>query len=215
MSFILDALRKSDTERQQHQSAEFASVAIGRSSTAGPRWIWLVGILLAINIAVLVGLFMREDIDVSVAGIRSIPNNATAQNQVESTTAEPSFAEKAAAARGNGSALAQAESASDYDTVVENRPATARVVLQNPGDAGSTATYPTIHTVRANGAITLAELHLDIHVYSDAAEDRFVFINMSKHREGSQLDEGPVVHEITTDGVVLGHEGLFFLLPRD
>jgi len=38
---------------------------------------------------------------------------------------------------------------------------------------------------------------------------------MTKLREGEQLAEGPVVAEITPEGVVLGHQGQFFVLPRD
>ena len=54
-----------------------------------------------------------------------------------------------------------------------------------------------------------------IHVYADDPNERFVFINMKKHRESSQLPEGPVVAEITNDGVILEHRGLTFLLPRE
>ena len=74
---------------------------------------------------------------------------------------------------------------------------------------------PTIHEVLANGTITLPELHVDIHVYSEIAKDRFVFINMNKHKEGTQLAEGPLVKEITPQGVVLNQNGTLFLLPRD
>lgn len=63
--------------------------------------------------------------------------------------------------------------------------------------------------------LQLPELHIDIHVYSEVADERFVFINMVKHREQSQLNEGPVVAEITLDGVILEHHGLTFLLPRE
>jgi general secretion pathway protein B len=74
---------------------------------------------------------------------------------------------------------------------------------------------PSIHEVRASGAITLPDLHIDIHVYSDVPEDRFVFINMAKQREGTRLSEGPVVTEITPEGVVLNYQGTLFLLPRE
>ena len=68
--------------------------------------------------------------------------------------------------------------------------------------------------LRLEGTLQIAELHLDIHVYSEVPEDRFVFINMNKHREGSQIAEGPVVREIRDDGVVLEYQGRVFLLPR-
>lgn len=74
---------------------------------------------------------------------------------------------------------------------------------------------PTIHEVLADGTVTLPALHVDIHVYSESPEDRFVFINMNKHVEGSRLAEGPLVEEITTDGVVLNYNGTSFVLPRD
>ncbi|MCP5093694.1 MAG: general secretion pathway protein GspB [Gammaproteobacteria bacterium] len=74
---------------------------------------------------------------------------------------------------------------------------------------------PTIHEVRANGTVVLPDLHLDIHVFSDIPKDRFVFINMSKHREDSRLAEGPMVEEITPEGVVLEYSGTSFLLPRE
>ena len=73
----------------------------------------------------------------------------------------------------------------------------------------------TIDELRLDGVLQLAELHLDIHVYNDDPVERFVFINMDKHREQSQLDEGPVVREITRDGVVLEYQGQVFLLPRE
>ena len=46
-----------------------------------------------------------------------------------------------------------------------------------------------------------------------AAEE--IFVNMVKHNEGSRLAEGPLVEEITPDGVVLSMGGETFLLPRD
>jgi general secretion pathway protein B len=69
--------------------------------------------------------------------------------------------------------------------------------------------------LRLDGSLQLPALHLDIHVFADDPAERFVFINMTKYRENSQLDEGPVVTEITTDGVILEHQGRTFLLPRE
>ena len=78
-----------------------------------------------------------------------------------------------------------------------------------------TALLPTVQELRADGTLALPDLHVDIHVYSEVPTDRFVFINMNKYNEGSRLAEGPVVKEITTDGVVLDQGGTVFLVPRD
>ena len=74
---------------------------------------------------------------------------------------------------------------------------------------------PTAAELRANGTLQMAELHLDIHVFSDNPEDRFVFINMVRHKENSRLSEGPVIREITPEGVILDYLGTEFLLPRE
>jgi general secretion pathway protein B len=74
---------------------------------------------------------------------------------------------------------------------------------------------PTLDQLRLNGAINVPDLRLDIHVFSDDPAARFVFINMDKQREGSRIAAGPVVKEITPDGVILEYQGQDFLLPRE
>ena len=61
MSFILDALKKSENDRQEHSSAEFASVPSGTTTSGPPRWLWVLVALLAINVVVLLGLLLRDD----------------------------------------------------------------------------------------------------------------------------------------------------------
>jgi general secretion pathway protein B len=53
-------------------------------------------------------------------------------------------------------------------------------------------------------------LRLDVHVYSKLPEERFVLINMQRYREGEQLQEGPVVDEITPSEVILSFRGQRF-----
>ena len=73
---------------------------------------------------------------------------------------------------------------------------------------------PSISEINLTGAEALPELHLDVHVFATKPADRFVYINMRKYREGSTLQEGPVVERIRRDGVVLNFHGLRFVLPR-
>ena len=67
MSFILDALKKSETDRQQQSTAEFASVPTSPAPTGVPRWLWVVGLLLAINIVILVGVLLRPEAETPAA----------------------------------------------------------------------------------------------------------------------------------------------------
>ncbi len=209
MSFILDALRKSENERQRQGSAEFAGVPVSRDSRTTPRWLWIVGLLLAINLAVLIGLLMRPEIapSKSVGQSTSQPESATANDP-------PSFADRVAAAKTNTPAaqpdIEPAPTEFDEDTAV--RPI---VVTQNPANVDMSEVYPTFQEVVVSGAVTLPTLTIDIHVYSDVPADRFVFINMSKYQEGARLDDGPELREITPEGAVLRHNGVTFLLPRE
>jgi hypothetical protein len=61
MSFILDALKKSEIERQQQGPSDFANVPSSAESPRAPRWLWVLALLLAVNLAVLLGVFLRDD----------------------------------------------------------------------------------------------------------------------------------------------------------
>lgn len=212
MSFILDALKKSETDRQQQGSAEFAAVPTSPATPSVPRWLWVVGILLTINLAVLIGVLTKPD---TVTTPAAVPVRAETSSMPAAEIASPSsFEEQVAAAQLNAPEQQAADSIDDPEVPTSTfvKPV---LISQDPSAIPAADLYPSIHEVRASGSSNLPELHLDIHVYSAAPKDRFVFINMVKLREGSELTEGPQVTEITPDGVVLEHHGQLFLLPRD
>ena len=225
MSFILDALKKSESDRQTQGQAEFAGVPTRPQNSSVPAWIWLVALLLVINLVVLVGLLMRSDPVANEAPVpmttapESPPSGPPAQASI--TSQEPAtesssatdFAERVATARQNRP-QAQDEAAAQETTPVANT-VTPVVISQDPATIPAGSIYPTYQEVIARGTVRLPPLHLDIHVFSPEPNDRFVFINMDKLREGSTMSAGPEVAEITTDGVVLRYDGQMFLLPRD
>ncbi len=195
MSFILDALKKSETDRQQQTSSEFANVPSSSGNSNSLKWLWILGALLLVNVMVLLGVLMRDDAPTQDAAI------ATPQYSDETTVSQPTFEEQLAAAKLNQPSPA---------TVTQAEPPTPKATPSSSG-----ARILTIDEVRVNGTVQLTDLHLDIHVYSDVPAERFVFINMTKLRERSQLEEGPTVAEITRDGVILEYQGTTFLLPRE
>ena len=64
-----------------------------------------------------------------------------------------------------------------------------------PGSGGTAAEagsdLPTIDDVALQGGVP--EMHIDLHVYSANPQERFVFVNKRKYREGETLQEGPRV----------------------
>ena len=211
MSFILDALKKSETERQQQSSAEFSSVPASSGNPNPARWLWMLGILLFVNFAVLIGILLKPSSTDDAA------QPVIAEETATVTSSE--FEDRVAVAIDNRAAQApQPLPQLEEPPAVVAKPASARTSnapTTSTSSRVSEATVPTMDELRLEGTLQIAELHLDIHVYSDVPAERFVFINMNKHREGSQTAEGPVVREIRTDGVLLEYQGRVFLLPRE
>ena len=61
MSFILDALKKSENERQRQVGPSLADVRVGRPRSDKPWWAVAVGALLVLNLGVLIYVLARND----------------------------------------------------------------------------------------------------------------------------------------------------------
>lgn len=209
MSFILDALKKSETERQQKNAPGFADVPDGVDSPRAPRWLWVLGGLLAVNLIVLSGVMLRPDprpqTDVTATD-EAIPDEGQPER-------EASFSEMVEQAK--NTQAPQVTGATEEQSTADNPVVEAGPVSKPRLAATITESYATFNDLRANGTLLLPDLHLDIHVYNDQPAKRFVFVNMNKYREHARLAEGPVVKEITPEGVILEHLGNGFLLPRE
>lgn len=204
MSFILDALKKSETERQQQSSAEFSSVPASSGNPSPARWLWMLGLLLLVNFAVLIGILLKPTPTADAVKLGSQMEPTMEPAMEPALEANENFEEQVAIAIDSRAVAVPAPVAAD-----PTPPPAAR------SSRTSVAVVPTMDELRLEGTLQIAEMHLDIHVYSEAPKDRFVFINMNKHREGSRTAEGPVVREIRTDGVILEYQDRVFLLPRE
>ncbi len=211
MSFILDALKKSETDRQQQGGAEFSAVPTATPGPRAPRWIYALVTLLVINVVAVAWLLLRPQ-PAAPAGSASAAPIVVAKHDSTPAIETDSFERRVAQARAKQPAEppAAATMTTAPDPAPEPSPAPSQ---SRPGAVADDV--PTLLDLRAQGLLSLPDLHLDIHVYSDTPSERFVFVNMNKHREGSVLDAGPRVAEITVDGVVLDYEGRRFKLPRE
>ena len=219
MSFILDALRKSEAERQQQAGGEFSNVPSSSDDSQSPKWLWILALLLLVNVVVLLGILLRPDAAPETGAPPAAVPADSAPAEPASTVSPPPVADtgQAASFEERVALAKESQPVPEPAAAQTTEPATA-----GPAPAATTAERPsgqerlmTLDELRLAGSIQLQELHLDIHVYAEDPAERFVFVNMNKHREGSRLDEGPVVTEITPDGVVLRHQGQTFLLPRE
>ncbi len=226
MSFILDALKKSEIERQRQSMPGLIDAPTSMRRGRLPLWAVVLGGLLGINIVVLAFVLMRSGAhpaasagarhDMPLADVKppAVDDHFSPLAQapvyapeipVPPAEASPSRRESAAAP---GSPAAVAPRAAPHSL---RRP---EPVLTEEDSADNDEVLPSINEVNLTGAQALPELHLDVHVYATRAADRFVYINMRKYKEGNTLQEGPVLEKIRRDGVVLNYQGLRFILPR-
>lgn len=203
MSFILDALKKSEAERQRQNAPGIANVPDASARKSPHRWVLVVALLLGINLVALVGVLYMANRGAEPA---VIPEPTTAGNNDQLTGSFSDIVAEAKRTQPERSAAA----ASDSSVTGGGSATTTQPAMSVVSDS-----YESFNELRAKGLLDLPDLHLDIHVYSGQPADRFVFINMTKYRENAKLGEGPVVKQITSDGVVLDYQGTDFLLPRE
>jgi general secretion pathway protein B len=227
MSFILDALKKSEIERQRQSTPGLMDAPTALRRGRLPLWAILLGSLLAINIVVLIVVLMRNAApSVGRSAAATSPSQNASPADVKPAAVDEHFSPLSAApvyAPEIPVPPAETSSASTAALVapraIEQRAAPHAFRRPDPVLANEEATdndevLPSINEINLTGAQALPEMHLDVHVYATRPADRFVFINMRKYKEGNTLQEGPVLERIRRDGVVLNYRGLRFILPR-
>ncbi len=55
---------------------------------------------------------------------------------------------------------------------------------------------------------------VDVHVYSEQPQRRFILVELKKYREGDTLASGAVLEEIRPDSIELSYQGTRFRVAR-
>ena len=240
MSFILEALKKSEADRQRRSGPALFEVKIAPPRTGLPLWALAIAALLGVNLAIAVWMLRRHPAQPPAA--TAAPNAMAAAvapaplggpGPAASVPASPVPAHPAVEVGGPvvPAAAPQTTGVMQPDTA-PTAAATPGPVL-NPDDyepatepaaapafnahvkRGSDGGLPLYQDAAAAPGAGLPQVRLDLHVFAASPRERFVMINMHKLREGDSLPEGVRVESITPDGAVLSHNGSRFLLPRD
>ncbi len=236
MSFILDALKKSESDRQRQSSPALFEVKVAAPRRKFPAWAVGLAVLLGVNVVVLAWVLMRQPASAPAADAAAADTAATAPaagdpagrmvtltmpaDSASTVTVSPNHPEAGVVAPSNAPPLTEEPLLSgqepavppDYDA---NDYAPALTVTQaNEAAERRAGSIPSRDEVIARGT-QLPDLRLDLHVYAPKPADRFVFINMRKLREGESLPEGVRVEEITPGGAELTFRGKRFSLDAN
>jgi len=230
MSFILDALKKSENDRQRQGGPALFEVKVAPPRSTLPPWAVAIAVLFVLNLAVVGWLLLRH----VPATASSAPAAATPVPAVTSAGASAPLAAAAPVAAGTpapppaapapqpapapalargaspGPALDAGEASPD-----DLAPAAEAPPSGDPGrvQRGTDAGVPLYQQLTATPNSQVPQLRLDLHAYADRPADRWVLINMHKLHEGESL-EGVRVERITPDGAVLSWQGSQFLLTQ-
>jgi general secretion pathway protein B len=232
MSLILDALKKSEAERQRQTGPALLEVRVTQPRRRFPAWVVAVGILLALNLLLLLAFVLYRPVAAPVpaptAGVASgaaavtaaaaapavaapSPLPASVAPMAAGAAAPPTL--QAASVSGEAGALAPPpRSFSQSDTVTDGQNSQGNPADNEPAvPAGVAAHYSNLPSFSDVGG-DLPTLRLDLHVYAERARDRYALINMHRVQEGAALPEGARVLAITREGVALEYRGQEFML---
>lgn len=214
MSFILDALKKSEKERQREAVPGIGDLPIVIHQTRTSTWMVAGIAALGIGVIALVWVWWRTTDNAPI--VASPPPEAPA-TVVQTTPPASAPAIVAPQPTANTSTRSLANEAARMAAVAaaQSAPTTSTepLVVQAAPPVITPAPM-SILQARAAG-LGVPELRLELLVYSPEPAQRFVFINGSKYVEGETLADGPRLIEVSPEGAILSYTGQNFLLPQE
>lgn len=223
MSYILDALRKSDQKRRQGAAPSLASVAILGEQTRRPTLLWFAFLAVALLIAgILIGWWRPwQAVQSPASPVLAVEQPAVRTRETRSVPVEPRY-------RASSPAPAQALAAPVQAPV----PAASASAAKPPQTAAAATEPAAPLATKPSGAepgLAMAEpkvlaradlppaiqqeipkMVVALHAYSSKPESRLVSVNDQLLHEGEALTPGLVLEEITPDGMVFSYKGYRF-----
>jgi general secretion pathway protein B len=234
MSFILDALKKSESDRQRQSGPALFEVKVTPPRPRFPYWALALAVLLVINIAVGAWVFLHRPPPAEVpnqtaasaasTGPQNAPPQAAVAASQPAAAAAPTVITVPAPAAASAGRPEPVLSNSDTKDASRNPDDYAPAVpsdKQNQDQAGTHVRSGTESGLKSYAdAATSPDSHMpalrvDLHVYAAKPEERFVLINMHRLHEGDSLPEGVRVESITPEGVVVSYQGAKFILEHE
>lgn len=238
MSYILEALRRAERERNPAQAQDLRIVTDSRGThiaTRKPPWPWMIGgLALAFVLgALLMTQLLKPSMPVPAAPaapnvVATIPAPAapppvavvedesslsTLDDLVEPTTEEPladTFTATEPLDISEQAALAEVEEQAEIaPTYSEVHELEVEQIDLAP------ANRPQVQELKdmpPEYRADFPKLTLDVHFHDEDSSRRFVMINGKRYREGDSLSEGPQITEITQTGAILNYRGQDVLL---
>ena len=229
MSFILDALRKSQQARHPGSvSGPRGAVHNVSLSLSGGGWWLAAGIILLFGIVIAALIFWRNTVDSNPA---AAPEVALPSQEKTATAEKPSVPSGHISTHPSKNIHPVRDLAEEAKVAVPAAPKKATVVhpkrkavaknlpaASSPSVAQAmplvTDDTPLLQQMPAELQHAIPPMAVTIHVYSPEESQRILFINNREYHKGDWIKGGIRVEEIVPDGVVLSYEAQRFKLGR-
>lgn len=221
MSFILDALKKAESERSRSAGPVLMDVRIAPARQRLPAWAWIIGGVLLANLLLLGWVLLRQPVAIT-------PSVAAQPQQAVAPVAAPVSVAPAPVPGSIASPPAVEPVLTAPVAAMPPAPAPAPAPTQAPAPAAAAEVtppvaatsfpplpridnLPTAQDLAAQG-VPLPALQLILHVYDETPVNRYVLLNSRRLREGDEVADGVRVETIVPRGVVFSLRGQRFVL---
>jgi general secretion pathway protein B len=231
MSFILDALKKSEQERRQHQTPDLHAEHAPPPEQRGGKRLWPILILVALLLNVAVFSFWLRPwsapepsvqkelsaVDESIIASETVAapplpvaSQPVASQPVASQPAVSQPAVSSAAVERTSPASEEITPSSAKSSVKPSLPVAKRA----PETSNVPPSLPRMEDLPNSFRRELPELVISLHFYTDSPTARMVRINGRNLREKQHISENLTLQEITAEGVILNFKGQAFAVKN-
>jgi len=256
MSYILNALRKSEQERQEGSPQTLENrIHNKQSSSPGKTPVWVITLVL-VNLFLLfffIWSFSKQENEGEI-------NKAVVSEQKQKTIEKPSLKVKNKLApaiknskapqqqsiaeqiknknksknkKAKVSAVVKAPVAPVLETnnpiqvvkqaskllpptppVIKPQIKTKKIISKAKNLDKQTNDIPYLSALDYNFRRAVPEVEINVYVYSENKQDRFIMSAMKKYRAGQRLDSGIILKEIGVNSLVVEYKGRVFQIKR-
>ena len=219
MSYILDALKKADRERDLGEVPDLETAHWRARRHPRPQlWVWIVGALLVFNgLLIIYVLLDRDSGDVPpVADISRSESTPTERKPVMPLSRAPDDAELPATTRPRVPVRPPVRQPPRQAPPVPSRVQTPATPPASQPPQASTSEFdlPEWRELSLEFRSGLSLPRIDVHVYAEDPARRFIMADLKKYREGETLANGAVLEKIHPGSIQLNYRGTRFRVER-
>lgn len=230
MSYILEALKIADQERDIGAVPDLATSHEAKHPQ--PRsypWLWIILALISVNAVLVFMLLQDRDAEVTVTAqvphepqtalindppVQPIQQTSEAPVSEAVTPEKPVLPEKKPN-RSTGELVVLPEPAYFQDSRPSNlQEEKSGIRMDDMTTANDNSQLQSWYELPQELRNSLDLPRLDVHVYSEDPQRRFIMVNQVKYREGERLASGLVLEEILPEGMEMSFQGERFRVEK-